>query len=72
MTNLERDMGSLEARMQTVEQELHAIRSDVREIRDALVSMKGGWRTLLMVISMATTVGAILGRYLPQLVEQRP
>jgi chromosome condensin MukBEF ATPase and DNA-binding subunit MukB len=72
MTNLERDMGNMEARMQNVEQELHAIRNDVREIRDALVSMKGGWRTLLMLISMATTVGAVLGRYLPQLLEQRP
>jgi chromosome condensin MukBEF ATPase and DNA-binding subunit MukB len=72
MTNLERDMGGLEARMQTVEQELHAIRSDVREIRDALVGMKGGWRTLLMVISLATTIGAVLDRYLPQLLVQRP
>jgi len=53
--------------MQTVESELHAIRQDVRDIRDALVTAKGGWRTLLIVISLATTIGALLDRYLPLL-----
>jgi chromosome condensin MukBEF ATPase and DNA-binding subunit MukB len=72
MTNLERDVGQLEARMGAVESELQAIRSDVREIRDALVSMKGGWRALLLVVSLATTVGAVIGRFLPQVLDQRP
>lgn len=66
MTSLERDIGNLEARMETVEQELHAIRQDVRDIRDALVSAKGGWRTLLVVISLATTLGAFVDRIIPQ------
>jgi chromosome condensin MukBEF ATPase and DNA-binding subunit MukB len=67
MTSTERELGNLEARMQTVETELHAIRQDVRDIRDALVTAKGGWRTLLIVISLATTIGAMLDRYLPLL-----
>ena len=67
MTSIEREIGNLEARMQTVESELHAIRQDVRDIRDALVTAKGGWRTLLIVISLATTIGALLDRYLPLL-----
>ncbi len=46
MTSNERELGNLEARMQNVESELHGIRQDVREIRDALVGVKGGWRTL--------------------------
>ena len=46
MTNIERDVGALEARMETVEHEIHAMRRDVREIRDALVTARGGWRTL--------------------------
>ena len=36
MTSLERDVGALEARMETVEHEIHAMRQDVREIRDSL------------------------------------
>ena len=69
MTTLEREMGNLEARMQTVESELHAIRQDVREIRDALVGAKGGWRALTVLIALATTLGAAAGRYLPALLS---
>ena len=36
--SLEREVGALQARMETVESELQGIRSDVREIRDALVA----------------------------------
>jgi hypothetical protein len=48
------------------------MRQDVREIRDALVGVKGGWRTLMIVIGLATTAGAVLGRYLPMLSGLRP
>ena len=72
MTSIEREIGNLEARMQTVEQELHAIRSDVREIRDALVGAKGGWRTITIVIGLATTFGAVLGRFMPLFLSARP
>lgn len=71
MTNIEREVGSLEARMQTVETELQGIRSDVREIRDALVTMRGGWRTLILLLGLASTLGAMAGRYLPMLLAQR-
>lgn len=72
MTSMEREIGNLEARMQAVETELQAMRQDVREIRDALVGVKGGWRTLMIVIGLATTLGAVLGRYLPVLSGFRP
>ena len=62
MTNIERDVGALEARMQTVEQEIHAMRQDVREIRDALVTARGGWKTLTLVIGFSITFGALLSR----------
>ena len=62
MTNIERDVGALEARMQTVEQEIHAMRQDVREIRDALVTARGGWKTLTVVIGFSITFGALLSR----------
>ena len=62
MMNIERDVGALEARMQTVEQEIHAMRQDVREIRDALVTARGGWKTLTVVIGFSITFGALLSR----------
>jgi hypothetical protein len=62
MTTIERDVGALEARMHTVEQEIHAMRQDVREIRDALVTARGGWKTLSLVIGFSITFGALLSR----------
>ncbi len=67
MTSLEREVGKLEARMETVEVELQAIRSDVREIRDALVGARGGWRTMTVLLAVAASLGAIIGRALPYL-----
>ena len=71
MTSIERDVGALEARMQTVEQEIHAIRSDVRDIRDALVTARGGWRTLTVVIGISLSVGAALSKLLPAVLSFR-
>lgn len=71
MSSIEREIGNLEARMQNVESELQGIRQDVREIRDALVGVKGGWRTLTLLISLAATLGAVLGRYAPSLMGFR-
>jgi chromosome condensin MukBEF ATPase and DNA-binding subunit MukB len=62
---IERDVGALDARMKTVEQEIHVIRSDVREIRDALVTARGGWRTLTIVVGISSTFGAVIAKLLP-------
>ena len=70
--SLEREVGALEARMETVEQEVHAIRSDVREIRDALVSARGGWKTLTVVIGLSTALGAAVTKILPFITYPRP
>jgi chromosome condensin MukBEF ATPase and DNA-binding subunit MukB len=69
MTDVEREVGRLEARMETVESELQGIRADVREIRDALVSAKGGWLVLTVVISLAAALGAFASANLPMLMR---
>jgi chromosome condensin MukBEF ATPase and DNA-binding subunit MukB len=71
MTNIERDVGVLEARMQMVEQEIHAMRQDLREIRDALVTARGGWKTLTLVIGFSVSFGALLSRVAPMLMQSR-
>ncbi len=72
MNTIEREVGNLEARMETVENEIRALRQDVREIRDALVGVKGGWSMLMLAIAMATTFGAFAGKYLPLLIGSKP
>jgi chromosome condensin MukBEF ATPase and DNA-binding subunit MukB len=72
MNNIDREVGNLEARMETVESEIRALRQDVRDIRDAVLSVKGGWRLLMLTMSMATAFGAFAGRYLPALLDHKP
>lgn len=62
MTNIERDVGALEARMERVEQELHALRQDVREIRDALATVRGGWKALTLIVGLSATLGAAIAK----------
>lgn len=63
--SIDRDVGALEARMEMVESEIHAIRKDVREIRDALVTARGGWRMLTVVIGISVSIGTVIGKLLP-------
>lgn len=65
MIALDRDVGKLEARMENVESELQAIRADVREIRDALVKVRGGWLLLTAAITLSSGVGALTSQLLP-------
>jgi chromosome condensin MukBEF ATPase and DNA-binding subunit MukB len=67
---LDRDVGALQARMENVEAELHAIRSDVREIRDALVTARGGWKTLSFVIGLSLGLGAAAAKIAPLLLQR--
>jgi chromosome condensin MukBEF ATPase and DNA-binding subunit MukB len=69
MVDMERDVGRLEARMETVEEELRGIRGDVREIRDALVKARGGWLMLTAAMSLAATFGAWVSSHLPNLLQ---
>lgn len=66
-TSIERDIGALEARISAVETDMQELRRDVREIRDALVSARGGWRLLTLVIGLSATLGAAVGKWLPVL-----
>jgi hypothetical protein len=61
----DRDIGELRARMAAVETEMHDMRRDVREIRDALIGLKGGWKLLTIMIAVSASLGAIAGKLLP-------
>ncbi len=70
--SIEREVGALQARMEAVESEMQAMRADVREIRDALVTARGGWKILTLVIGFSVSLGAMIGKLLPALTLPRP
>ena len=65
MMTLDRDVGVLQARMDTVETELKGLRSDVREIRDALVTARGSWKAMSLVVGLSISLGAAVGKLVP-------
>lgn len=70
--SFERDIGELRARMAAVETEMHDMRRDVREIRDALIGLKGGWKLLTVVIALSASLGAAASKLLPLALLPQP
>ena len=53
-------------RLDMIEKDLSSIKVDVREIRDALVSAKGGWKMLMAAGALAGAVGSfVITKILP-------
>jgi hypothetical protein len=59
---LNREVGELRVHLAAVDDEMRSLRSDVREIRDALVSVRGGWRFLACLIAFSAALGGLAGR----------
>jgi hypothetical protein len=59
--SLNREVGELRVRMAAVEDEMRILRSDVRDIRDTLLSLRGGWRILASVIAASAAFGGLIG-----------
>jgi len=55
----EHELGRLEARIDAFEKDLDEIKADVRQTRDAVISVKGGWRIIVLMTSVSAAVGAI-------------
>ncbi len=57
-----RDFGRLEAEVESLRNEVAGLRADVRELLAIVSQAKGGWRTLVMVGSVAGAIGAFLAK----------
>ena len=60
--SLDRDIGRLEAKMANFETDMQLLQGDVREIRDALVGYKGGWRVLTLIVATSAGLGALIAK----------
>jgi chromosome condensin MukBEF ATPase and DNA-binding subunit MukB len=65
MTNYEREMGAVGVKLEALEKDVADMKSDLREIRDALNQAKGGWRILMMVSGASGAIGAGIVKFLP-------
>ena len=61
----ERELGGVQARLEELEKGQEQIKRDVREIRDVVVSVKGGWKTIAVIASLSAAVGGIIAKIIP-------
>lgn len=65
--SFQHDIGELRARIAAVETEMQGLRHDVRDIRDTLIGLRGGWRLLTILIAVSAALGAVVSKLLPAL-----
>lgn len=65
MSNPEIDIAILKTEVEYLKSHIHEIRSDTREIKETLSQAKGGWKTLMLVAGISSTVGALAAKMLP-------
>lgn len=53
-----RDYGRLEAQVEQLTKDVHALKETVEVMRDMMQQAQGGWRTLMFLSGVAGTVGA--------------
>ena len=64
MTDINRDIGALEARADAQEQRLERIEKKVDVLVEAIAQSKGGLRMLIAVGSVAATLAGLLGAWI--------
>lgn len=65
MTTPEIDIAVLKTEVAFLKDHIAEIRSDTREIKETLTQAKGGWKTLMLVAGVASTIGALLAKFIP-------
>ena len=59
------EIAVLETELNHVRKDLDQVKDDLKIIRDTLAQAKGGWKTLMLVAGISSTVGALLAKAAP-------
>ncbi len=59
----ERELGGVQARLEALEEGQEKLLRDVREIRDVVVSVKGGWKTIAVIASLSAAIGGLMVKF---------
>lgn len=55
-----RDYGRLEAQVEQLTSDVHALKATVEAMRDMMQQAQGGWRTLMWLSGVAAATGALI------------
>lgn len=65
MSSPEIDIAILKTEVEYLKGHLHEIRQDTKDIKETLSQAKGGWKTLMLVAGISSSVGALAAKFLP-------
>lgn len=57
--SVEERLAALETRDVTYREDMAEVKKDVREIRDAVLKVRGGWWVIITVFSLGSAIGAL-------------
>jgi uncharacterized 2Fe-2S/4Fe-4S cluster protein (DUF4445 family) len=57
----------LKTEMKHLEQTISDMRNDLKEIKETLSEARGGWKTLMLVAGISSSVGALAVKFTPWL-----
>lgn len=70
MTPDERDrLARLEANFTHLKADVDEIKSDMKKVKDVVISAKGGWKVLVAIGAISGSVGAAIGKFAPFLTQ---
>ena len=59
------DIAILKTEVEYLKSHIAEIKDDTREIKETLHQAKGGWKTLMLVAGISSTVGAMAVKFMP-------
>lgn len=59
-SDIYRDLGTHDAEIENLKEEVHRMRKDLSEIKDILSQAKGGWRTMMAIAGFGAAVGSAI------------
>jgi len=76
---IHRDLGRHEAEIESLQRELTAVHTELREVKECLHSIRetlsearGGWKTLMWLSCVSATVGALIFKLLSMAMTMLP
>lgn len=63
--DLQRELGKLQSDVEHLQGQVDSMQKDIRAIRDAALSVRGGWKTIVLVGSVGAAISAFVLKVLP-------
>jgi chromosome condensin MukBEF ATPase and DNA-binding subunit MukB len=62
---LETEVKHLRGEVENLVKTLDTMAGQIREMRDAMAQAKGGWKTVMTLVSISGAIGALIAKFYP-------